>query len=492
MPVGVVKSPRDEKIWRRKVAEVAESRGKKKAAFTSQDWALVNMLFQKAKTKYRGKALPKKYQATASLSDWGNQWVHYTDVNKLGVNPQQFHLDLAGIYLFPKDFVIRGTLWKGKKYKFIVEVAKSARILDLSKIAQPEMESILDKIGIKYDREGLDQDQFWEYLKGYYSLSSGSKKVAKWNRDFRDLGYDAVFDDTGSIHSAEVQLIVLNPKILKVIDVETQNIKRGQFARVSMHLDILASLLQSYGKIEKNLKKEIERYSQGKTKTVGRLTLTLPEGDYIKWQVTEDEANHEIFVAVDDSNLKALRDNWGFSRDSICIPYDRSEDIQKLVERVMQKTGLSDVQASFLHRIESTYNRLVWTPTQVHEKITSVLKLLNSKMPQGSFCQATVEINDDVPVVRVLLGPNDPYTAERVGSFAFYSTARGMEWYTKHIGPSNPPFQPQTGMVFVSYFCDLNPQGEKAVGVVHLNDADEAWVKTMRQAPCPIFQMAQP
>jgi hypothetical protein len=58
MPVGVVKSPRDEKIWQRKVAEVAKTRGKKKSAFTSQDWALVNMLFQKAKKKYLGKKLP--------------------------------------------------------------------------------------------------------------------------------------------------------------------------------------------------------------------------------------------------------------------------------------------------------------------------------------------------------------------------------------------------------------------------------------------------
>jgi hypothetical protein len=73
----------------------------------------------------------------------------------------------------------------------------------------------------------------------------------------------------------------------------------------------------------------------------------------------------------------------------------------------MRKAGLSEVQASFLHRLESAYNRLVWTPSQVHEKIASVLNLLNSKMPKGSFCQATVELNDDVPVVRVLLGPNE-------------------------------------------------------------------------------------
>jgi hypothetical protein len=232
-------------------------------------------------------------------------------VNKLGVNPQQFHLDLAGIYLFPKTLRLKGH-FGSKKYKFVVEVSQSARILDLSKITQPEMESILDKIGIKYDRNGLNKDQFWEYLKGYYSLSSGTKKVGKWNRDFRDLGYDAVFDDTGSIHNSEVQLVVLNPKILKIIDVESQSIKRGQFDRVSKHLDILASLLRSYGKIEKNVKKEIERYSQGKSRTIGQLRLTLPGDAYIKWRVEEDEANHEIRVSMDYSNVDTLRDNWGF------------------------------------------------------------------------------------------------------------------------------------------------------------------------------------
>ena len=354
MPLGAVKTPRDEMIWHKKVEDVAKSRGKKKAAFTSQDWALVNMLFQRAKTKYQGKKLPQKY-VKASLSDWGNLWVHYTDINKLGVNPQQFHQDLAGIYLFPKEFVTKGTIWKQKKYKFTVELTKDAHILDLAKITPKEMASILNEIGINYDQQGLDQDQFWEYLKGYYSLSSSSKKVAKWNHFFRKLGYDAVFDDTGSIHTAEVQLVVLNPKILKVRDVEMQNIKRGQFDRVSQHLDILATFLKPYGKIEKSVKKEPERYSKGKSRTLGRLKLTLPGDAYIEWLVEEDEANHQIWVVMDASNFEALMDNYGVSRDSCHINYGKSEEIKKLVERVMHKAGVTVPQraqaSSFLHRM---------------------------------------------------------------------------------------------------------------------------------------------
>lgn len=145
--------------------------------------------------------------------------------------------------------------------------------------------------------------------------------------------------------------------------------------------------------------------------------------------------------------------------------------------------------ASYLSRVEAAYDRLVWTPTQVHKKISEVLPFLNQKMPKDIFLQATVEANDDVPVVRVLLGPKDPYTAERLGSFAFYSTARGMEWCIKQAGNPVPPFEPHKGTVVITYFCDLDPKkGEVLVGQINLSDSNEEWCRLMFSASCPAFQ----
>jgi len=65
MPKGVVKSPKEEKIWAYKKKQVEKQTGKKSSQFTDTEWRRVNFLFQKAKKKYKGK-LPKKYTATAS------------------------------------------------------------------------------------------------------------------------------------------------------------------------------------------------------------------------------------------------------------------------------------------------------------------------------------------------------------------------------------------------------------------------------------------
>lgn len=147
--------------------------------------------------------------------------------------------------------------------------------------------------------------------------------------------------------------------------------------------------------------------------------------------------------------------------------------------------------ASYLNKLEAQYNRFVWTPTQVHTKLCEVIPVINKKMPKGIFLQATVELHDDVPVVRVLLGPNDPYTAERLGSFAFYSTSRGMEWFVKQQRKNpTPPFEPHQGTVVVTYFCDVDPQkGEVFIGQINLNDPVEAWCDLLSKAPCPAFDM---
>ena len=60
MPVGVVKSPKDEKIWAYKKQQVEKQTGKKSSQFSDLEWRRVNFLYQKAKKKYKGK-LPKKY-----------------------------------------------------------------------------------------------------------------------------------------------------------------------------------------------------------------------------------------------------------------------------------------------------------------------------------------------------------------------------------------------------------------------------------------------
>lgn len=118
-----------------------------------------------------------------------------------------------------------------------------------------------------------------------------------------------------------------------------------------------------------------------------------------------------------------------------------------------------------------------WAPGAVYEKLSRVVELVNAQLPPRVFLQNTGETDDDVPVVRALVGPRDPYTAERFGSFAFYSTQRGMEWYLKNIGPAN--FVPNRGIVYVTWFSDRT-RDETPVFELNLEQSDKTWAIALR------------
>jgi hypothetical protein len=79
--------------------------------------------------EYLKKDIKKK--SKSSLDQWSGRWVHYSDVNKLGINPKQFHQDVMGIYFFPEEFKTSGTIWQKMKYKFTVDIKPEAKIFYL-------------------------------------------------------------------------------------------------------------------------------------------------------------------------------------------------------------------------------------------------------------------------------------------------------------------------------------------------------------------------
>jgi hypothetical protein len=287
----------------------------------------------------RNRVITALKKVLASYDEWNGLWVHYTNVNKLGVNPQQFHQDPAGIYLFPKEFEVKGHIWKEKKFKIIVSIKPDISILDLAKITKQDMQEILDKLGIKYHEDVFkDVDEWWEHLKGYYSLT-GKKLAGKWNKDFRSLGYDAIFDDTGSIHTNEIQLLVLNPNVLKVEDVETQNIKRGQFSRLEQFQAKLKELLEPHGKVDATPVKKYKDWIGKDKRLKARLKLNMVTDDYVEFEIEEDERNHTMWVRVVSTNLKSFKDNWGSISLSDNLDRNDEKRLKAFVTLVMKKVN---------------------------------------------------------------------------------------------------------------------------------------------------------
>jgi len=74
---------------------------------------------------------------TESLSDWPNEWVHYSDIPYLSINPQQTHSDPAALYFFPINFK-PVSAYTSKPYKFTAKLKENAKVLDLSTVSREE------------------------------------------------------------------------------------------------------------------------------------------------------------------------------------------------------------------------------------------------------------------------------------------------------------------------------------------------------------------
>ena len=297
----------------------------------------------------------------SSLSDWigRNVWVHYTEEPYVKIHVKPIHNDMAGIYLFPESFKPGGN-WPNYPYKIYVEVDKNSSILDLSKFSFQDMVDVLNYIGVEVNEETLRQSSsplrwFWDRLRSKFSTKQG-----EWNRLFRDLGYDAIFDDTGTIFFGEVQLVVLNPRIIKVLDIERQ-FKTG-FKEAEKVISWLENICSEYSNNVKSSplkKKSNDNYVS--------LVSNIHVGDdnkYVWWKVyvprmtgryeVKKYAPQEIHISLAlDSEGVTSRMGRG-ARIGIGLNREDFEKAEKEVRSVMEEVFVkSKEKAAF--KIEEEY-----------------------------------------------------------------------------------------------------------------------------------------
>lgn len=213
--------------------------------------------------KVRQIRLPKS-KLGESIEDWSGTWVHYTDMPQLSVNPKPFHFDPLGIYFFPSDFKPNSG-WMEKKYKITATIKPGAKIMDIGKDTEQYIKQILNvapkKVVDQYhsvietDYKASDVVNSVERFKILWRVLSQSfaivypSKLASFNKFFRSLGYDAIFDDQNIIHAAEVQLLVLNRKIINVISID-DNKPKNAYAIMKKMIDDFTKIAEQYGDVE--------------------------------------------------------------------------------------------------------------------------------------------------------------------------------------------------------------------------------------------------
>jgi len=274
----------------------------------------------------------------ARMEDWSGDWVHYSNAEIVNMNPKQFHQDPLGVYLFPKEFKTEGTTWKEKKYKYLVKF-KGGKVLDFSDIDIKKAKEITSKVISEEKKrdvflEEIDNSKNPRYR--FYELVRQNFMgiPAKFNKALRDMGYDAVFDDTKTIHSSEVQLIVLNPSKIKVTSVEIQKNGSG-YKEVEAISKKLENFLKDYGdvslgKLKKNKEKDVF------------VRLEVSKGNIeVTWSVTTwffRKVLQGVSVHLDyDSNGLYHNRSFGGHVDETLDTTHAFKDVKYVMEKLFKK-----------------------------------------------------------------------------------------------------------------------------------------------------------
>jgi hypothetical protein len=223
----------------------------------------------------------------SKYTDWDNLWVHYTKEPYIKVNPKAIYRDPAGIYLFPSKFE-PAPMWTSFPYKFIVSVPQDLKVLDFATLSRQSVLDIVAKVigrevSVGDKKNILEEKNFlnsaWETM---YSNFYG--KAGEFNKKFRSLGYDAIFDDTRTIHSNEIQLLILDPRKLKVIEMQKQT--DSGYDDVILIMDYVAELSANFGKVTSKLPRKEKKY--GEQKLQG--SILVEQGDkYVDLVISADQ-----------------------------------------------------------------------------------------------------------------------------------------------------------------------------------------------------------
>ena len=163
-----------------------------------------------------------------------NLAVTFTQIDKVGLNPQSRYDTPLGIYLYPLDYVIEKQMnvpYAGNEpYLNVCEFTRPEKILQMtSDVSNQKGEQLLnvfskkevDEVNLKY-REGLGIEY---HLRSNYSKLwlvtriLANNKPTQWNINFRKCGIDGFVDHgTGTIHPSEpTQCVVFAANNLKLL-----------------------------------------------------------------------------------------------------------------------------------------------------------------------------------------------------------------------------------------------------------------------------------
>jgi hypothetical protein len=247
-----------------------------------------------------------------SYEDYRNtRWAHHSNHEMLTVRTKTFHNDPSGIYFFPLDYQPTASMWHQMKYRYVVELVPQARVLDLPQISTTDVATLLQAVG--------QTEAFAAYLQQYppenhrdmvrmlwsHIRNSSFRFHGQWNKIIRSMGYEAVFDDSGIIHSAEpIQLLVLDPRAIVLIDRATA--KPNYFGKMKKVVDELAAVCATFGVVTTEPPRKKRGSWSSTPMLMARVEVHRSEENYATFNVIHDQ--------TDQNMAHMIRVHMGYSR----------------------------------------------------------------------------------------------------------------------------------------------------------------------------------
>lgn len=153
------------------------------------------------------------------------RWIHFTNIPKLGVNPQSVWAENGpyGVYFYPVDFLLKrpdrardgNQYGTNLPYYFIVDLDLSSGI-NLQKISLEEIQALAERNGWAqwFEPEnmigGRPGEYMWRVLKTLHD-----KRMISWNAALKGVNFVIDEDKVMYGHLEPEQIVVMNPRIIK-------------------------------------------------------------------------------------------------------------------------------------------------------------------------------------------------------------------------------------------------------------------------------------
>lgn len=281
------------------------------------------------------------------LADWrSGRWVHYSDHPMLSFNyTRRFHQDPLGLYFFPEEHDAVVPLYRHRRYRFTAALKPETNVLDVATMTEDDLDRLIDAAGpetrLQYDdaRARWPENSIVKRFDSAWSIMTQTigaygRGAAVWNRAIRSCGWDAVFDDTGSIHVSEPQLLVLNPRVITDVRMELQ--RTDAFAQVQKVVDDLVEVCRPFGEVEATPVRRSQPRWGGGPRISAQVDVRRGQDNYADFEVHLDTTDRHRFVNI---GMRWSRPSLGYGVGASYIlgvgyQFDGLKSVERALERI--------------------------------------------------------------------------------------------------------------------------------------------------------------